>query len=270
MLKKSIFAAAGVFLLSALFFGRDAVSYVGTSIGWFKDSIKASVPVEFEIERARKMVRDLVPDIRRNMHVIAKEEVEVERLESQIAEAEKNLDSEKGKINRLTADLSSANGRFVYVGRSYSAEKVKTDLANKFARYKTKDATLASLRDIHSARIRGLEAARQKLDDMMVAKRKLKVDLEHLEARLKMVEAAQTASDYSFDDSNLGRAKELVSDLRTRLDVAERMVSAEGDFQGEIPMEEPAPDDILEQVAEYFGRDVDGSQVVRLETAATR
>ncbi len=34
MLKKSIFAAVGASLLSALLFGGDAASYVGTSIGW--------------------------------------------------------------------------------------------------------------------------------------------------------------------------------------------------------------------------------------------
>ena len=57
---------------------------------------------------------------------------------------------------------------------------------------------------------------------MLAAKRKLEVDVEHLEARLKMVEAAQTTSDYAFDDSRLSRVKELITDLRTRLDVAER------------------------------------------------
>jgi len=270
MIKKSIIAAAAAFLVAVLFFGRDAVSYVGTSIGWVKESVKNSVPVEFEIQRARAMVRDLVPDIHRNMHVIAKEEVEVERLENQIATAEEQLASDKVKIDRLSADLSSANGKFVYAGRHYSADDVKTDLSRRFVRFKTKDATLASLRDIHQARVKSLEAAREKLQGMLAAKRQLEVDLEHVEARLKMVEAAQTTSDYAFDDSNLSRAKGLVSDLRTRLDVAERIVNAEGDFQGEIPLEEAAPDDIVEQVAEYFERPADAAQVVSLRSAGAR
>ena len=46
-----------------------------------KQTVRNSVPVDFEIERWRKMVKNLVPDIRKNMHVIAQEEVEVERLE---------------------------------------------------------------------------------------------------------------------------------------------------------------------------------------------
>ena len=54
------------------------------------------------------------------------------------------------------------------------------------------------------------------------AKRQLEVDVENLEARLKMVEVAQTASNYQFDDSQLGRVKELIGDLRSRLSVEEK------------------------------------------------
>jgi hypothetical protein len=49
--------------------------------------------------------------------------------------------------------------------------------------------------------------------------------------------------------------KELISDLRTRLNVAERMVSVEGEFNAEIPLDGPASDNIVEQVTEYFSGD---------------
>jgi hypothetical protein len=75
MIKKSLMAVGGLSLLMVLFFGRDAASYVRTSFGWMKDTVRSQVPVEFEIERARRMVKNLVPDIRQNMHVIAQEEV---------------------------------------------------------------------------------------------------------------------------------------------------------------------------------------------------
>jgi hypothetical protein len=67
-----------------------------------------------------------------------------------------------------------------------------------------------------------------------------------------MVEAAQTTSDYKFDDSQLSRAKELVTDLRTRLEVAEKLVNAEGTFHDEIPLDQAAPENIVDQVTEYF------------------
>ena len=67
--------------------GRDAFSYVRTAPGYATDAVQEAVPVEFQVDRARRMVEDLVPEVRKNMHVIAKEEIEVERLDEQIADA---------------------------------------------------------------------------------------------------------------------------------------------------------------------------------------
>jgi predicted nucleic acid-binding Zn-ribbon protein len=234
------------------FLGRDAFSYMKTSAGWVSESVKSNIPIEFEIERARKMVKDLVPDIRRNMHVIAQEEVELERLDKQIADTDSTLAKDRDGIMRLKTDLSSASTTHTYNGRTYTVKQVKADLANRFERFKTTDATLASLKEIHSARQKSLEAARQKLEGMLAAKTKLEADVQNLEARLKMVEVAQTTSNYQFDDSQLGRAKELISEVRTRLNVAERLVNAETKFDGEIPLDSPETEDIVNQITEYF------------------
>ena len=253
MVKKAIFGLGAMTVLAVLLLGRDAASYFGTSFGWVKSSVKNSVPVEFEIERARQMVQNLVPDIRRNMHVIAQEEVEVEKLEKQIASTEATLTRDRAELLRLKTDLATGQSTFQYAGRSYGADEVKVDLANRFERFKTHDSTHKSLREILDARKRSLQAARKKLEGMFAAKRKLEVDVENLEARLKMVEVAQTTSDYNFDDSQLARAKDLIGDVRTRLNVAERLVHAESTISdGGIPLSEPASHDIVDQVTDYF------------------
>ncbi|MBI2823056.1 MAG: hypothetical protein HYX69_00030 [Planctomycetia bacterium] len=261
MIKKAILASVGICLVGLVFFGRDAFSYFRTTAGRVTDSVRSSVPLDFEIDRARRMVKELVPDIRKNMHVIAKEEVEVEQLKKQINHTEARLEKERTELVRLKNDLGSGDKLFHYAGRDYTQVQVKTDLANRFERYKTTDATLASLKDIHQAREHSLAAAREKLEGMLVAKRKLEVEVENLEARLKMVEAAQTTSDYAFDDSRLSRVKELITDLRTRLDVAERLTSTEGAFHGEIPLSESAGGNIVEEVNEYLHLDDTGNKV---------
>jgi len=252
MIKRAIIGGGATLVVALFFFGRDLASYVSTSAGYVKESVTNSVPVEFQIDRARTMIKDLVPEIRKNMHIIAKEEVEVERLQKQIGDAQANLAKDKNEVLRLKADLSSGKGLFHYAGRQYSTKQVKTDLANRFERYKTNEATLASLEEIHKARQKSLEAARQKLEGMLAARRQLAVEVENLEARVQMVAAAQTTSNYNFDDSKLGRVKELIGDLKTRLDVAERMVNVEGTFRDEIPLDQTAPENIVDQVSEYF------------------
>jgi hypothetical protein len=264
MIRKSLITAAGVSLLAVLFFGRDAFSYVSTSFGWMKDSVKSSVPVEFEIERARRMVKNLVPDIRKNMHVIAQEEVEIERLDKEIAKTETVMAREKAEILKLKEDLAAKQPTYQYGGRIFTVSHVKLDLANRFERYKTHDATLASLRDIQKARRAGLDAARQKLENMLAAKRQLEVDVEQLEAQYKMVEVAQTLSEHNIDDSQLGRVKELIGDIRTRLKVAERLASTPI-VDGEISVAADAEvEDIVEHVTEYFSSSNEPTQVAEL------
>ena len=161
MIKKAILATAGICLVGMVFFGRDAFSYFRTTAGRVKDTVRGSVPLDFEIDRARRMVKELVPDIRKNMHVIAKEEVEVEQLKKQIAQTDSRMAKERAELVRLKNDLGTGNNVFHYAGRQYSATQVKCDLANRFERFKTTDATLASLKDIEQARVRSLAAARE-------------------------------------------------------------------------------------------------------------
>src|SRR5262249_53327520 len=93
--KKGLIGAAAVAVLSTLVFGRDVFSYVKTLGSSTRDAIKAEVPIEFEIQRARDMVGNLVPDIRKCMHVIAEEEVNVEHLSKEIARAQTDMNKQK-------------------------------------------------------------------------------------------------------------------------------------------------------------------------------
>ena len=251
MIRKAIIGT-GVLLLGLLFVGRDLASYVRTSAGYVKDSVADCVPTEFQIERARGMIDGLVPEIKRGMHKIAKEEVAVEQFEKQIADARAKLKHDEAELVRLRTDLVSGKDVFEYGHRTYSPEQVQLDLARRFERYKTNEATVASLEETYQARQTGLEAARQRLEGIRAEKRQLEVDVENIQARLQMVAAAQTTADYNFDDSRLGRVKELIVELRTDLDVAERLVNADSFYPDEIPLDEP-PEDIVEQVAEHFG-----------------
>ena len=252
MFRKLILGGLAVAVLAGFLLGSDALSYLSTSCERVSARVQDSVPMEFQIDRARKMVRDLEPEIRRSMHVIAKEEVEVQNLEKQIGQAEEKTSKDKSEIMRLQSDLKTGESVFRYAGHRYTAGEVRQDLSRRFARFKTADATLGSLRDMRDARQRNLDAARQKLSAMMTAQRQLQVDVANLEAKLKLVEVAQASSDLQLDDSQLARAKQLMLDIRTRLDVAAKLANADTHFQAEIPLDGAATENITDQVAEYF------------------
>jgi chromosome segregation ATPase len=240
MMKKGILIGAGVLVLLGLLFGREGFSYVKTSLGWVRQGVRDAVPVEFEIGRARQMIKDLDPEIHKNMHLIAKEEVEVAHLREQLGTAEKNLVKNKSDIERLNTDLKRGDSTFVYAGKSYTQQQVETDLARRFELFKVKEATLEKLTQVLAARERGLSAGREKLKAMQAAKGQLEVDVANLDARLEMVKVAQSTSEFNFDDSRLARTKDLVSDISARIDVAEKLVNAETTYPGEIDLDEEA------------------------------
>lgn len=268
MVKKAILAGSLAMAVLGLVFGREAFSHAKTSLGWVRQSVRESVPVEFEISRARQMIKDLDPEIHRNMHLIAKEEVEVKHLRDQLTDAERQLVKNKSDIERLTRDLKSGDRHFVYCGKSYNAKQVENDLARRFDQYKVKEATLTKLTQVLSARDRGLEAGREKLKAMQAAKSQLEVDVANIDARLEMVKVAQSTSEFNFDDSRLSRTRDLVKNIGCRIDVAEKLVHAETSHAGQINLdEEDANGSLTEQITAYFDgvRSDDASVAVKLD-----
>jgi len=252
MLRKGLVAGGALALLLGLFFGRDVFSYVKTSFGWVKTSVRDSVPVQFELERARKMIQDLDPEISQHKRQIAREELDLQKLTAQVADEQAKLTKCWSEIQTLKTDLSRGDSNYSYAGRTYTVKQVETDLTNRFDRYQTKDATVQKLRKILDARERGLTAAQEKLKAMIAAKRQLEVEVENLEARLKMVEVAKAANEFVIDDSQLSRTRQLLSDIESRIEVDAQMVNAEELVQDEIPLETPAENvKILDRIAAY-------------------
>jgi predicted nucleic acid-binding Zn-ribbon protein len=254
MIRKLFWGAAGALVLGAVVFGTEVFSYISTGCRRVTHTVKDAVPVGFEIDRARTMIRKIEPDIRKSMEAIAREEAETERLKKEITKREADLRKTRADVLRLKDDLASGRKDFVYAGRSYSADQVKTDLSARFANYKTRETTAEHLNQVLKAREAGLVAAQQKLVEMQQAKRQLELDVENLEARRKMVEVAQAAGDFKFDDSQLARTRELVSDLNARVDVMAKLAHAHT-AQGEIPLQAADDENIVDSVAKYFERD---------------
>ena len=251
MVKKAVVIAAGVLLLLGLLYGR---SHISTAYGIAQDTLQESVPIPFEIKRAREEIKRLQPEIERNMRAIAEVEVEVAKLERQVTKAKDRLSNDQAEILQLKGDLESGSEVFVYAGRNYSAQQVKTDLIRRFDQFRTQEATLVSKTKQLEAKQRMLLAARDKLEGMLAAKSQLEVDVENLEARLKMVEVAQTTSDFNFDDSQLSQTQELLEQIRTRIEVSEKLVNADVEYYDRIPLGQADVDrDITEEITDYFG-----------------
>uniref|UniRef100_A0A7C2JZ07 Signal peptide-containing protein n=1 Tax=Schlesneria paludicola TaxID=360056 RepID=A0A7C2JZ07_9PLAN len=256
MLRKLLVGSAVAALVGGLVFGHEMFSYLRTGAHSVRKAVKAEVPIEFELERARNMVEHLVPDIRHCMHVIAEQQVEVEHLQQQIARREGDLGQQKDAMLTLRNDLDSGKAVFVYASHTYSTKDVKRDLATRFERYKAAEEILKADQKILAAREQNLKANQDKLQGLMQSKKELEVKLEQLQARMETIRAAETVSNLAIDDSQLSQARKLIDDLNKQLDIKQKVLDAEGQFTGLIPVESPeTPDtteDIGAQIDAYF------------------
>ncbi|MCA9080489.1 MAG: hypothetical protein KDA58_08015, partial [Planctomycetaceae bacterium] len=88
MVKKVVVSGIALTVLGGLLFGRDLGSYVWTGVSSVRDQVRSGVPLEFEIERTRQEVAQLLPEIRKSVTQIAQQEVDVNRLRESIAKRE--------------------------------------------------------------------------------------------------------------------------------------------------------------------------------------
>ncbi len=253
MIKKTILGSLAGLLAMGFLFGGDAISYTTSSLGWVRTSVKNSVPVSLQIERARDMVQKIQPEVYRNKQLIVREEVALERLANRISALEGKQMAEKKNILRMKDDLGTGEQHIYYASHRYSKEQVQTDLSKRFARFKTRDEELSHLKGQFAQQSKLLEAARGKLDTMLSSRGQLMAEISKLEAQEKMVSVAKSASEFAIDDSQLARAMELVRDIEARLEVDQRMLNESVTFVEEIPVgDEATAEDINDQIAQYF------------------
>jgi chromosome segregation ATPase len=251
MVKKGALGALLAAGALALLFGTAAPSYVKTAFHKARRTAKDSVPIQFEIERARQQVAELEPAIHDNIETIVRAEVEIEQLQNEISVTQANLVQQKTAMLALREDLADGNLKLTG-GVSYTVEEVQGELARRFDHYKTVKAILHDKEQTVKMRKAALVAARKHNDELREAKATLLTKIEAIETRLRQIEASQAANEFNFDDSALSKAKATVSELSKRVEIMARVAEQEGRFTGSLPLLiEPGRDIVSEIDAEF-------------------
>lgn len=245
---------AGVAATGLYTVGDDGVSYLKTAGRMVSTEVADNIPVEFELERAKTMIGDLLPDIKRNMIVIAQEEVSVDNVRKEVEQSRSDATSQREDILKLRAAIDGEDGIAKVGQRFATTEEISAELKRRFARFRMSEATLDAKQDLLASREASLEAARQKLERMLNAKRDLEVQVENLQARLRSVESEAVTSKVDFDESHVARCEKLVDGLRIRLQVAERLLTAEGSVEDMLPSTFVSVDeeDVVTEIDAYF------------------
>lgn len=249
-------------MMTALFLGvvggvvvyTGAGSYLRSSGKMIKTVFKDSVPVEFEIQRARDLLEDLIPELQANLKLVASEEVEVASLEREIQTQRGAVAEETGKVQKLRSLLQSSLASFSIGGRDYRREELTQDLSRRFENLRTAEMLLEGKDELLRNRKRSLDAAIQRLERTRIARVELASQIEALEGQFRLLEAQSRGSELHIDGSKLAQTEKVLTELKKRLAVAQRVLAREARFVDEIPLDVVQESTVVERVDAYFAR----------------
>jgi len=256
MFKKIGIAAVAVavvlFLLNSTMLG----SYTSTAFSKIHGSFKKQVPIEFEIDRIKHEIAQLVPDMKKNLSAVAEEMVAIDNLKEEITVTKGNLQEQKASIMAMTEDLDRGLQTVSYKGRTYSAARVREKLAADFNGYQRCEKDVKAKEQLLDAKERGLDAAREQLSSIRAQKQELEIQVESLEAELKAVRLAQTRNKFHFDDSRLAHCKGILADIKNRLKIEKTQEELSGQFANDptIAVEQKAKStpELSREIKAYF------------------
>lgn len=243
-----VVAVAGVALL-----GTNLSSYLRTTTKAAQEAVQNSVPVEFELRRASDMIEAILPELQTQVRMIAQEEVEIAALETDIADSQKRLTSEKTTLSSLRGKMDVVQVSYRVHGRQVGREELTDQLHQRFERFKQGELALVSKQRLLEKRHDGLHAALTMLDKMRNRKSELERKVEALAAQHRLVQAASIESGTLIDGSQLSEADQLLQQIETRLAVAQRVLTYEEDLFATSATEAMVNEEqLLSDVDDYF------------------
>ena len=255
MLKKLFYAGGGLTLLALLLFGRQAYTHCATVCGIVQENVHQNMPIKYDLKRARHLIDNIQPQILNHKQEVAREEIELRRLRKGLQSREQALAKDWSDITRFRDDLEQGRSHYEYSGETYAADRVEKELTTRFEKYETKQSTLEHERQILAAREKALQAAQEKLRAMIAEREQLQVQIENLEAQLRMVEVAKTTNKLHIDNDQLSDTRKLLDDIAARIEVDAEMANADQVVPDRIELDAPAKDaNILDRISDFENR----------------
>jgi hypothetical protein len=251
-IKYGAVGVVGLGLAAGLLFGTDGFSYLRSSARSVQTAVKDSVPIEFELKRARDMLDDIIPEMHANVRLIAQEEVEVATIKSDMQQASTSLVAERTRIGKLRDMLTVQQVSYTVGGLNYSREQVKEELSRQFDRFKEAEMVLAGKQRLLETREKALHAAMAMLGRTRAQKVRLEDQIQSLEGQYRLVKAASVGSGLNLDNSKLAQTERLIGEVKKRLDVAERVLAHEAKFVQPMAIDTISEPELIQQVDEYF------------------
>lgn len=246
--KLAAFTTASAAAVGGMVFGSDLVSYVRSSAHSVSLAVKDDVPVDFQIRRVRDLLDDSVPEMQKNIRLMAEQEVDIASMKTDIAQCRQSLDDEKARLQKLRDALASPLSSFTFGEITYTRGQLTEELAQSFDDYKQAEAALEQKIQLLDTRQKALAEETVALERANTQRAALQAQVDALEGRYHLEQATASGTDLSIDSSKLAQAQQAVTDLRRQLDVSEQVLATEAKFTRPIQIDVVDEKELLSQV----------------------
>lgn len=239
-----------------LFFGHGMTSYVSTAWNDASKAVRGSVPVEFELRRAKTLMEKIDPEIKEARRDAIRAQIDLEQLDKQIRTLEATVAKTEQKMRRHKSFLEGGETVTVFHGnREYGTVAVKAELARTFDAYRNLAELLSSKKSVRDRQAKIVANTKTKLLAVKDERDRLEDAISALDARKRQIDAlaATSSKTTEFDTSSLSEAKKLVAGITRRLDISERMIKEDLYLQtGEEATAATTDRDIVGEIDQYL------------------
>jgi len=253
-IKYSTGTVLAIFIGGFLLFGSDLTSMLKTSANSIRETARQSVPVEFELDRAKDQINDILPDLQSQVRMIAEEEVAISRLEKEVNQDQQRMEKLEQSLTTLRKKVRTNQVSWKVGGANLDRSQFTKHLQSRFNHLKQAKLSTASKERLLAKRRDGLAAAVTLLEEMRLRQSELELKVESLAAQHRLIKASAIESGKLIDDSHLSQADQLLGEIENRLEVAERMMTYERGIM-ELSVEEDvaSTESVLAEIDQYFG-----------------
>lgn len=233
-------------------------SYVSTALGYAGAAVKQSVPIDFEIERAGHLISGIAPQVEACKRQVAVSEVALDQLERDVTALTDKVTLGRNKLANdkqmlAPAPVSGVAVSAMLVEASHTRDRVAVNLARDLESLQNMSSLLASKQLLLERQRKSVAAAHDRLQAVRTEKARLEDLVANLRLQKEQVDAlAAQAPNVTIDDSALSKAKEVLADIKQRLDVSQRML--ENDMVFSVNPSDPPVivDRVVAEVEEFL------------------
>ena len=266
MFKSMFLIGLGLFLVSYFLFGNTAGNFIRSSVKHVRGEVSDNIPIEFELERAKNLLEEIIPEMTANIQLISQEEVEIAALKAEIDANVKPMAMERRQIEDMNQQMAMHKVSYRFGGHEFTRQEMTEELSNRFERFKECEVLQQSREKMLETRQQALANAIQNLGNTRQNKQLLENKIAALESQYRLIQASSVGTGYSMDNSSIAKTEKLIGQIKKRLDVAERVLANKGKFlENEMATSSVASEiddsELISQINEYFNPDLQGDDV---------